>query len=404
MIDKLQSVTRALCNNDVIEMDLTAGLDSRAILGIALAISDASRVKAHVRGEDGSVDVSVAKRISRKYKFDCESAAPPPPTPETFLEHARLLAFFSNGDSDSKRAVHALPYMKDRNRLYLKGGGGEIFRGYYYGSKSWQDLTALSPAQAVETILHKYPRIGNLPWPTPEFPKQVRTRIKTIINGYHSLGARGADLLDLFYLFERFGRWAALDARGTWFERHYSPFAAPELVAMGFKLPAPLGNAARLHQRIIQRHLPALYFWPINGKEYLTLLDRKSAARRYGRYACRAVDLGLQALKKWTATNGSYKTQDQIRAEIFAGHFGEIIRDVLMVEQSFGLRVFGRQNMTKLLDEHRDGTANHLEVLGLLVTMEQWRLLVEQANGLSKQDARDGERFFLPSDVVGIGR
>jgi hypothetical protein len=112
----------------------------------------------------------------------------------------------------------------------------------------------------------------------------------------------------------------------------------------------------------------------------------------------------LQALKKWTATNGSYKTQDQIRAEIFAGHFGEIIRDVLMVEQSFGLRVFGRQNMTKLLDEHRDGTANHLEVLGLLVTMEQWRLLVEQANGLSKQDARDGERFFLPSDVVGIGR
>lgn len=386
MIDKLVAVTRKLCRNEeLIHMDLTAGVDSRAVLGLVLAVVEPSRVKAYVRGGDGSLDVTVAERIGTKYQFTCESALPLAPNPDSFLEHATLLAFFMNGDTDSKRAVQPLPKLEHHARLYLKGMGGEVYRGYYYGAKSAKALSELSPADAAAILNRKFSRLGTLPWAAPELLNSVRSKINSAIEVYYDLGARGADLLDCFYVYERLGRWASLDPRGTWFERQYSPFSIPELVMMGFKLPQPIGSGALLHRKIIGRYLPGLYYWPINGKEFLTLLDAKSNIRRYGRFVCRGVDFAIQRIKSLHLSGSQPNSQDENCRELFAGPLQSVIRDILNVQGGFGTKLFGGKNFTRILDEHRDGTVNHVELLGLLITMERWRVLVEEASELSMQ-------------------
>jgi hypothetical protein len=385
MTDNLVAATSALCKNDLVQMDLTAGLDSRAVLGIVLAIAQPSQIKAYVRGGNACLDVRVAERIGKKYKFECESCLPTSPEPDTFLAHATLLAFFTNGDTDSKRAVQPLPKPEHHDRLYLKGMGGEIYRGYYYGARSAKALNQLSPADAASIMNRKFSRMGVLPWAAAELPNSVRAKINSTIQAYYDLGARGADLLDLFYVYERLGRWASLDPRGTWFERQHSPFAIPELVVMGFKLPQPIGSGALLHRKIIERYLPGLYYWPINGKEFLTFLDRKSNVKRCGRLACRAVDFAIESLKARRRSPSQPKSQDENCAELFAGPLQSVIRDILTVQGSFGTELFGGRNLTRILDEHREGTVNHVELLGLLVTVERWRVLVEEASDLSKQ-------------------
>jgi hypothetical protein len=260
--------------------------------------------------------------------------------------------------------------------------GGEIYRGYYYGAKSAKALNALSPADAASVLNRKFSRMGFLPWAAPEFPNYVRAKINSSIQGYYDLGARGADLLDLFYVYERLGRWASLDARGTWVERQHSPFAIPELVSMGIKLPRPIGSGALLHRKIIERYLPGLYYWPINGKEFLTFLDRNSNIKRYGRYAFRGIDVAIKSLRKRRRLPEA-KSQDEKCAELFAGSLHSVVRDVLTVQDGFGVELFGRRNFTRFLDEHRDGTVNHVELLGLLITAERWRALVEESSELS---------------------
>lgn len=121
-----------------VDTALSGGYDSRLLL--ALAWDAGLRPHVHVYGRDSDADVACAKAIAAAEGFPLDhvdkSAVPLPP-PEHFAEivEANYLTFdgyptdgiFDNGTDKATRLARMAG-----GRLMLNGGGGEIFRNFFY--------------------------------------------------------------------------------------------------------------------------------------------------------------------------------------------------------------------------------------------------------------------------------
>ena len=70
-------------------------------------------------------------------------------------------------------------------------------------------------------------------------------------------------------------------------------------------------------------------------------------------------------------------------AALLAGPLGEVMTDSLMAQDSFARAIFSRQGLSKMIEAHRTGVKFELEVLGCLLTVEQWRQQVTEARNRS---------------------
>jgi hypothetical protein len=389
MIEEMLSYVRVVCDREpVIEADLTAGIDSRAIIGIILAVIDSSRLKIYSDGEDDNLDVKIARRVAESYGFEHNHSTPDTPKIETFLNYAKLLAFFMNGDTDSRRAVDSLPQIDRYHPPHFKGLGGEIYRGHYYHFKSNRTLNKLTSDDAVQILFRKFHRVDDLPILSIELRESVKKKLQNIIYCYNNISTHGADLLDLFYLYERFGRWGALDARGRWFQRYISPFGNPALVKLAFKLPPPIGNSYLLHKTIIARFLPELYYWPINNKDLLTFLG-PSIVKTSGKFICNGTNYVYRKILKTPFYIGkdrkNYLSQDNIRSDYFSDVLGSNLYDIFLKNDSFSNNLFGKFHTERMINAHISRTSNYMQLIGSLITMEQWSDLVHQAYQLAKE-------------------
>ena len=93
-------------------VELTAGIDSRAILAILLSVFKNTQIIAQTGGMPHDFEVILAKRLAEKYEFEHKVSSPTAEKPEEFLSHARLFAFVTNGMENSKRATNGLPSYK----------------------------------------------------------------------------------------------------------------------------------------------------------------------------------------------------------------------------------------------------------------------------------------------------
>ncbi len=189
MIDKMRDNTRFFCGNaPIIRIDLTAGLDSRAVLAILLSVVENTRVKANTAGEVDDIEVNVARRLANRYHFSHEYNILQTTNIESFLTYSKMLAFVTNGDTNSKRAIHPLPDFEGSPPPELPGGGSAPFkgpyypnRGPYYPSLHAKQLLRLTAEDVIQHLEKKYPMIKSLPWASQDFPEHVRLRLARII-------------------------------------------------------------------------------------------------------------------------------------------------------------------------------------------------------------------------------
>ncbi|MBN1816927.1 MAG: hypothetical protein JW828_06175 [Sedimentisphaerales bacterium] len=218
MIENLCQKARSLCGDqELIRLELTAGMDSRAVAAILLSVIGPSRMEAQTSGSPDHYEVKTARRICRHYGIRHKDYAPTANQSGTFLEHSRLIAFFSNGMGNSKGAFRGLPKLRIQRPPIFIGNGGEVFRGFYYPSPlrtpilSNMDIDSVASCLAKKVLTRPGPA-----WLDPEIPKQLNKRLEEAVGNCARISDFPADIFTLFYLRERYRLWGGLSTRVPW--------------------------------------------------------------------------------------------------------------------------------------------------------------------------------------------
>jgi hypothetical protein len=367
-------------DSDRVRIDLTAGWDSRAVLGLLRSVVDESRIMARTDGEPGDQDVAVARLVAARSGIDHHTEEVRSPCLDDFDRHADLLSFHMNGDTNAMRAIAPLPSAKDCLLPRLQGAGGALVRGYLYPPSP--HLGGLfTPRMVVSWLRLWFSRLNTIPWICDELQRGVVERLEGAVYRNVQRTSNGHDLLDLMFLEERYAHWGAMGSRFTWQEM-WTPFRSPALVRRYWKMPPAAGLHCRVHRTLIRRHVPEAGNIPINGTVLLPVHE--------------SLPVGLQPLAR-TLTGWGFsivkrarwvrrrRPQRMLRSEAIAGPLGERFRDVLGSPSSIAAELLGSRNVHAMLDAHIARRTWHLQTLGQLMAMEHWRSQVRTAARLASR-------------------
>jgi len=378
MVDAMVRATRGLAQETgPIAVSLTRGLDSRAVLALLHAAGLQDRLRAQTSGQPGSLDVEGAARLAAMCGVPHRRNEPSPPSSEDFIWNTRLNAFLTNGDANAKQALARRPGLAQAGSV--GGGGGEIYTGMYYPLFAPFGHVPDDPVRVADIFMTRarkgrWDALGA--WSSP-LRKAAQARLEQALTRFRDFGARGADLVDLLYLWERYAHWGAINYRRPW-SHGWTPFATGEAVRGLFRYPRAAGKHCNVHGRVIRDYLPlAAYLMPVNGTTLLALRGRGEAA-----YLLRQAQLALSMVEKKLITRTRKQVSDagveQIWARMFASDVYDAVQAMLTDPRSVALATFGPAAISALLERHRRDRSQ-LQPLGALVMVEQFRALAEEA-------------------------
>ena len=206
----------------------------------------------------------------------------------------------------------------------------------------------------------------------------VLARLNAIVDELATFSVNGYDILDMFYLYERSAVWGAAQERQTWKDSRWSPFNSQKMIRMAYIMPAPIAQFATIHHQILRRFTPRASWVRVNRK--LLVLEGGGAIKYFLRKLDKRFEYDLRRVQR--AVNpglhkGQSKDMDQLVHDFLAGPLMEPVRQILMDDDSFAQRVFGKHGVESLLSEQKSRKKHHTEVLGLLVVMERWRAMCQ---------------------------
>src|SRR5690606_3265473 len=119
---------------------------------------------------------------------------------------ADLRSFHQNGDADARMAMNAGITFDSQMKPHATGNGGEIFRGAYYGGLG-RRLTTTNGCEIVHGILSRRGRIQSMSFEDAEIGPLVGERLSNLLVELARLSTNPYDLMDMYYVFQRFGVW-----------------------------------------------------------------------------------------------------------------------------------------------------------------------------------------------------
>jgi asparagine synthetase B (glutamine-hydrolysing) len=130
-----------------VEIELSAGFDSRGALGATLSSKSAGQLHGFSEGEADSEDVIVAADIARRVGISFERRDTPKSDLETFRKQWAYSAVENNGNFDISVLASKKPTQPDMiPDVSICGDGGEIFRGYYYPYRPFEHVRGIPDA------------------------------------------------------------------------------------------------------------------------------------------------------------------------------------------------------------------------------------------------------------------
>ena len=396
MIETAQDFLKIIvANQSEIVNELSAGLDSRAVLGLLLSIVNPTQIYAVSVGEYNNLEVRIASQIAKMYgvRFHSLSESYFPslgdfvthaefffPSTDDFINHCNLVAFCTNGDSSAKLlAIKSLPKYKPSPKPCLCGEGGEIYRGNYYHYSYRQSFPNRTINDTKEIITSNV--YYNLPRLSPDFEEATLARLSAVINEYSTMSSNGYDIMDLFYLYERFGVWGAHCRRKPWERRRLSPFSSRKLVRLAYLMPSPIANHARIHQEFIRRYIPKANWVRINGYRLLPLEQEGKISgllakvdRKY-----QSVIHHTQPLFNRISPVIHNRGLEELRADGLTKYLREPLVESVTSKDNLFNDILGKHGLNSLLTQHqRENRLFAVDTLGSLVCIEQWRAQIQK--------------------------
>ena len=259
-LQRLRSIFISLsrCFGDRIDTALSGGYDSR--LTLALLQEQGVQPAVHVYGHANSADVKVAQAIAAAESFaldHVDKAQFRQPSIDEFTNIVRrnFFAFDGwppSGIFDSGADLETRKMRASGERLMLNGGGGEIFRNFFYLPSHIH-----SPRQVVHSFYNRYaPR-----WCTSEFDEQryLKALQDKLADALDLSGAMTRADVEMAYPVFRCGFWMgrnnALNNRLGW---TMTPFIDHELVQLAVRVPLALKNHGHFEAAMIRKVSPRL--------------------------------------------------------------------------------------------------------------------------------------------------
>lgn len=357
---------------DLLGIALTAGVDSRAALSLVLSQRERSTIESYTRGDPNTRDVRVARAVSARLGIRHRLVSHEQSLEGPIATNLEFVAMSTNGASSVERALSPA-FAAARTPPALGGGGGEIFRGFYYNYIRRRggrvDATGVADALLASPLWRaKQSRFAD-----PALSSAPERLVRAAVSALEIVSRDAYDLTDLFYLIERFSRWASFPWRCA-LGPTLVPFANTRAILAAFQLPAPLGDHA-LIARAIERHAPSWLYWtPINGFELLAL-EGPGAARYLAREGLRG---GGKILRRLTERRLRLhaarldKTPQLAAAAYFAQRGFDFMHGLLLAPDSVARDVLSTPELERRIASHRR-SMGELPILGALMTVEVWR-------------------------------
>ncbi|MCZ6723785.1 MAG: biosynthetic arginine decarboxylase [Gammaproteobacteria bacterium] len=168
MLDLMrQALQQRARSADGVCIDLTAGLDSRAILAVAIDALGTDQLFTRTHCSLTTLDGKVAEKITHKVGLGSLALL----EADTDLGakvswHTDAIGFGLNGDFCNKSVWLPSDPIDDFRRPSVSGAGGEIYRGFYFPALPGGDWRTVSPAEAI-SIPH-FDHSAKMPWASIE--------------------------------------------------------------------------------------------------------------------------------------------------------------------------------------------------------------------------------------------
>lgn len=249
-----------------IQLSLTAGRDSRMLLACVREFLEAATFFTFVEKTE-TVDVQVASRLSERFKLD-HALIPV----QDASEEERIRWLYLTGHAVGGRIweIHKTLENLDEERVLLPGMGGEIGRAYY-----WRGGDRAERMPSAAELLSR-----------ASFPVHRRTLRETEDWLTELSGFNRFNILDLFYLEQRLGCWAAPQHYGNLTSRYeLSPFSHRRVLESMMRLPYGYRRRQRLADDVCRAQWPELLDVPFNRLELSRVQLFKRLIRRLARSA-----------------------------------------------------------------------------------------------------------------------
>jgi asparagine synthetase B (glutamine-hydrolysing) len=368
-----------------INLTLSSGLDSRAVLALLLSVYDASKITCVTAGGIDSLNVRVARRLATWYGTGWRQIEHNQQLPslKRFFLYADALAFAINGDVRLKDlATKSCAFPERDETMVWHGDGGEQFSGgpVY---KPFEASGPLLASDAMQRLLRWFPMetVRNLINSAGDV-NGVIDRFEGLMHHYaDQTTANGWDLLDLFFLYERSGVSRARKMRGPHALYTYYPYYSQKLLQLAFRMPPPIANYARIHEALICRRLLKAYWVRINGIELLPM-QRKglygNVMRRIDRKLLKWQRLLLAAHRRPRPAS-QCASNEELRAVSLLGALADPVRQLISAKSSLSTTLFGEKNTNALFDDRRLRWNIRADLIGNLIAMERWYDMVKKA-------------------------
>ncbi|MDP8267170.1 MAG: hypothetical protein P9L97_00455 [Candidatus Tenebribacter davisii] len=356
---------------DKIYLDLTAGRDSRAILGLILSKRNIrQKIFSRTMGNPANPEVRTAQKIAKIYSLEHENTVPQISGDDSFIKHAKLLSFAANGDTTSLRAIHPFPNIEDCHFPKFNGIG----TGIYYRPKLHKQVHDLSRNDIQDFMLKKTRKIEIK---NNDIQSSFNDRLHEGISEVSDQALLSGDALTLFYLYERMSIWGSMVQKSNWNLREFSPFASSRVIQKTIQLPLIYNLTYPLHKEIITRYIPQVYWMEINYNPFIrfpffSLPDRSYNLLTFFQKRYYSVYYRLARL------HYNQKSIFEIRSDYFSNNLESYLNDVLLEENSISRKFFGMKYLRKMISDHVSKKKNFILLLGKLVSIEEFRKLVEE--------------------------
>jgi hypothetical protein len=378
-------IRAAVGDRPIVDIDLTAGYDSRAMYMVAQRAVGGERLRACTLGGPDGVDARFARRFAARYGSGHHVDGLDDVDLETFVARIHRAAYWLNGDSSAKYELLKRP--EDR-APHLSGQGGEIYRGYYYASVGRGAPLDEVTERDVDVRLYQKFRALRLPWADDELQRRLAARHTEVVSWLADGARQTSDIMDAYFAYELTGRWAAMVERDPKLAYVVCPYKDPRTITLWYARPAPIAHPGALLLEIYRHYDPASLNWLVNGRYYMPRYWEgpvaKFVRRARGVIVRQFVRRRLEKLRR-TAPDRVLDVDERFTA-MFRGPFAGFIRETLTAQDGVAREIHGADGVERILTEDSEDRVDHTDEIGFLLTMNVWRGLMKEAAALSSAE------------------